>query len=50
MAAPIRKLTPSKAEQNQTTIKTKHPKETTVESGLVLLRFASVQEQLVIEH
>jgi pectin methylesterase-like acyl-CoA thioesterase len=39
-----------RADQNQTEIKTKHPKETTVETGLVLLRFASAQGQLVIEH
>ena len=35
---------------NQTVITTKHPKETTVLPGLVLVRFASVQGQLVIEH
>jgi pectin methylesterase-like acyl-CoA thioesterase len=39
-----------KPNQNQTVIKTKHPNQTTVESGLVLLRFASAQGQLVIEH
>jgi hypothetical protein len=39
-----------RASQNQTVITTKHPKETTTLGGLVLLRFASVQGQLVIEH
>jgi hypothetical protein len=39
-----------KANQNQTVIKTKHPNQTTVETGLVLFRFASAQGQLVIEH
>jgi hypothetical protein len=38
------------ADQNQTVITTKHPKETTVLPGLVFVRFASVQGQLVIEH
>jgi pectin methylesterase-like acyl-CoA thioesterase len=37
------------ANQNQTVITTKHPKETSVRTGLVLLRFASVQGQLMIE-
>ena len=39
-----------KADQNQTTITTKHPKVTTVQTGLVLLRFASANGQLVIEY
>jgi hypothetical protein len=39
-----------RADQNQTTITTKHPKQTTVLPGLVLLRFASAQGQLVFEH
>jgi hypothetical protein len=39
-----------RADQNQTVITTKHPKGTTVLPGLVLVRFASVQGQLVIEH
>ena len=39
-----------RADQNQTVITTKRPKQTTVQTGLVLLRFACVQGQLVIEH
>jgi hypothetical protein len=39
-----------KDDQNQTTIKTKHPNVTTVQSGLVLLRLVSVNGQLVIEY
>jgi hypothetical protein len=39
-----------KDNQNQTTIKTKHPNATTVLTGLVVLRLASVNGQLVIEY
>ena len=39
-----------RADENQTVITTKRPKGTTLETGLVVLRFASVQGQLVIEH
>ncbi len=39
-----------RADRNQTVITTKHPKTTTIRTGLVLLRFRSVQGQLVIEY
>jgi hypothetical protein len=39
-----------RADQNQTVITTKNPDGTTIQTGLVLLRFASAQGQLVIEH
>ena len=39
-----------RADRNQTVITTKHPKQTTVQTGLVLLSFASGQGQLVIEY
>jgi len=39
-----------RADQNQTVITTKNPEGTTIQTGLVLLRFASAQGQLVIEH
>jgi hypothetical protein len=39
-----------RADQNQTVITTKRPKETTVQTGLMLLRLASAQGQLVIEY
>ena len=39
-----------RADRNQTVITTKNPEGTTVQGGLVLLRFCSVQGQLVIEH
>jgi pectin methylesterase-like acyl-CoA thioesterase len=38
-----------RADRHQTVIRTKHPKVTTVQAGLVLLRFASVNGQVVIE-
>jgi hypothetical protein len=39
-----------RADRNQTVLTTKNPDGTTVQGGLVLLRFASTQGQLVIEH
>ena len=39
-----------KAEQNQTSIKVKHPDSTTTQTGLVLLRFRSANGQLMIQY
>jgi hypothetical protein len=39
-----------KADRSQTVIKTKHPNGTIIKPGLVLLRLASVQGQLLIEY